>query len=247
MMAGGEKVEGWVVRLPIAAAAEACGLRLFAGVEVVEAAGILWLRGRGEDAAVRRQLLSLPALGRYVWRADGRLRPEESLLATERMPELPWAPLRSWAKIEPPVARLPASEAERTELRLVPAVSVAPSSALLMKFSDWEAWALQAPVARLERLSFAASSDLALVRGTPIPAAPGKHFVEAQGVLIPAGLACEPAVSTAVLRRLWRVGEDDVVVWDETGVRIWGRELFVPATRANVRATARAISEEARA
>ena len=244
-MADSGKIEGWVVKLAVEAAAEACGLRLFAGVEVAEAAGSLWLRGRGDDAAVRRQLLRLPAAGRYAWISDGRLRPEGSLLATERMPELAWASLRAWAKMEPPAARLPAALQERTQLRLVHAVTVAPSSALMLEFSVWHAWALQAPVARLERLVFAASANSVLVRGTPIPAAPGRHFVEDQGVLIPAGMACEPAVSAAVLRKLWSVGDGDVVVWDEAGLRVFGRELFVPATRANVRATARAIGEEA--
>lgn len=248
MNPGGEQTSGWAIKLPRAASAGVFGLRLNVGVEVGETEETIWLRGLAGDAALRRRLLMLPALGRYVWDGEEKLRPEGSRLATERMPELPWAPILAWAKIEAPVARLPASVAERAVLRLVPATETGgASNALWLEFAVWRDWALSAPVARLERLVFAASGESALVRGTPLPAAPGRHLVETDGVLIPAGLACAPAVSAGVLRRVWGVGEGDVVLWDEAGARVLGRELFVPATRANVRATVRAMAEEARA
>lgn len=242
-----ERTLGWAMRLPRAAAAEACALRLVAGIEVAETADALWLRGRGDDEGLKQRLKTLPADGRFVWRTDGRLRPEASLLATETLPELPWAPIRAWARVEPPPARLPAGLPARAGLRLAPAHSGAASNALLLDFGVWRDWALAAPVARLERLVFAVSdvvAGLVLARGRPTPAAPGRYLVETDGVLVPAGLACEPAVSATVIRRVFGAGEGDVLLWDEAGARVLGRELFVPATRAAVRESARALERE---
>ena len=241
-----DKPQGWAVSLPRAAAAEACALRLEAGVELGEAPDAVWLRGRGEDEGLQRRLKTLPAEDRFVWLADGRLRPEGSRLATAGMPELAWAPIATWARLETPPARLPAGLPVRAGLRLVPAHAGGASNALLLEFAVWRDWALAAPAVRLERLVFAASGGgKVLVRGTPPPAAPGRHLVEKDGVILPAGFGCEPAVSATAIRRVCDAGEGEVVLWDEDGIRVLGRELFVPATRATVRATARALEREA--
>ncbi len=248
-MASLDNASGWVLKLPRAAAGAVCALRLCAGVEVAETSEALWLRGPESDADLRKRLLSLPTMGRFRPTAGGKLQPEGSLLATEEMPDAAWTPIRSWATPELAPARLPADPVGRVTLRLEPAGdAVRSSNAMLLEFSRWQDWALQAPEARLERLSFAASaSGRVLVCGTPTPSAPGRYFFEADGVLLPAGMRCVPAVPAAVLRQAWRAGEGDVVLWDEAGARVLGRELFVPATRANVRATARAREEATRA
>ena len=248
-MASSDTAFGWVVKLSRASTESACALRLCAGVEVAETPAALWLRGPEADAALRKSLLSLPATGRFKPTADGKLQPEGSLLATDKMPDAVWTPIRAWARPELAPSRLPADPVGRVTPRLAPAGdAVRPSNAMILEFSDWRDWALQAPEARLERLSFAASaSGRVLVRGAPTPSAPGRYFFEEDGVLLPAGMRCVPAVPAAVLRQAWRIGEGDVILWDEAGVRVLGRELFVPATRANVRATARARDEATRA
>ena len=242
-----DKPQGWALRLPRAAAEKAVALRLEAGIEAGETPDAVWLRGKGEDESLRRRLQTLPADGRFVWLENGRLRPEGSLLATAVLPELAWAPLRAWARVEAPAARLPAGLPARAGLRLVPSHAGGRSTALLLDLAVWRDWALAAPAARLERLVFAAAGDgRVLVRGTPPPAAPGRHLVEADGVAIPAGLRCEPTVSAFVIRSVCGAGEGDTVLWDETGAQVLGRELFVPATRAAVRASARALEGEGR-
>lgn len=243
-----DTIRGWALRLPRAVAAEACALRLEAGIEVGETPDSVWLRGRGVDEALGRRLKTLPASAWYVWLENGRMRPRGSRLATESMPELAWAPLRAWARIEPPPARLAAGLSQRVQPRLVAAQTTAASNAMLLDFSTWSAWALRAPVARLERLEFATAADgKTLVLGAPAPSAPGRHCVATDGVVTPAGLTWEPLVSAEVIRRGCGAGEGDVVFWDESGARVLGRELFVPATRAAVRATRRALDAEAEA
>jgi MoxR-vWA-beta-propeller ternary system domain bpX2 len=241
-----DTIRGWALRLPRAVAAEACALRLEVGIEVGETPDSVWLRGRGENEDLARRLKTLSASAWYVWLENGRMRPRGSLLATESMPELAWAPLRAWARIEPPPARLAAGLPLRVLPQLVASQATTASNALLLDFTTWSEWALRAPGARLERLAFATAADgKTLVLGAPVPAAPGRHCVATDGVVIPAGLAWEQAVSTEVIRRVCGAGEGEYVFWDEAGARILGRELFVPATRAAVRATRLALEAEA--
>lgn len=241
------QARSWAIRLPSSAIGEACALRLAAGVEIARDGEQFWLRGPDADENLRRRLLGLPALARFEWRSDGRLRPLDSLLATARMPELTWESFKAWARPELPSARLPAPPPSRLPLQLVSATSAngAARPALLLEFAAWRDWALHAPLARLEPLSFALSGRLALVRGAPAPAAPGRHLADIEGVLIPAGLRWEPAVSVSTLRRVCGAAPGNVLWWDERGLRVLGEELFVPATRANVRASARALAEAA--
>lgn len=239
-----EANEAWVLTLPATSAATVAALRLFPGLEIAEAEDLLWLRGPRADAELRVRLLGLPAITRHRLAADGRLRPEGSRLATGKPPALSWRPLREWARVQPPPAGLPASPPSPITPHLVRATGAAPpANARLLDFDVWRDWALSAPEARLAPLVFAATAGRALVRGLPVPAAPGRYFVETDGLISPAGSHWSPALPAAVLRRAWRAGEGDVILWDESGARILGRELFVPATRANVRATERAIRE----
>lgn len=239
-----EANEAWVLTLPAASAVTVAALRLFPGLEIGVAEDLLWLRGDRADDDLRGRLLGLPATARYRQAPDRRLRPEGSRLATRKTPPLSWRPLREWARVQPPPAGLPPSAPSPVTPGLVRATGAErPANARLLDFDVWRDWALSAPEARLTPLIFAATGERALVRGLPLPAAPGRYFVETDGLIAPAGMEWRPALPAAVLRRAWRAGDGDVILWDESGARILGRELFVPATRANVRATERAIRE----
>lgn len=230
----------WALRLPARDAGALARLRLFAGVEIGETAdgAEIWLRGGGAEAGLAEALRAVPATARYTQMADGRLRPFGALLAVERLPELAWQPLRAWLRVAPPVARLPAGVPPPVRLVLTASHDARAANAALVPLGAWLDWMLAAPALRIARLRFAASADgRALVLGAPLPALPCRACVEEAGVVVPAGLAWQPAVSAGVVRRTLRVPDGAVVLWDETGMRVLAAELFVPASRGAARAT----------
>lgn len=241
MSSSGEIATGaWALRLPLASALTAASLRLVSGIEAAEdlATGDLWLRGRHADEDVARGLRGLPATERYTWLPDDGLRPIQALLVVRRLPTLTWQPLRTWAACAAPPAALPARRPPAATLRLAPAHLARAANAALVARDALLDWMLSAPALRLARLTFAVRTDgAALVLGAPLPPLPGRPCVEDAGVVVPAGLAFSPAVSSNVVRQVIRAPHDAIVLWDENGPQILGRELFVPASRGAARAT----------
>jgi hypothetical protein len=231
-------VEAWVLRLPRANADALAPLRLHAGLELGEDGDALWLRGKRADDALRLALRGLPALERFDWLPDQRLRPAGDWLAARTMPDLRWTPLAEWLRPALPSARFPADAPPPVLLELVASTRERAANALLLPLDRWLEWALTAPELRLAQLRFAASADgRCLVLGAPLPPLPGRACVEDHGIVVPAGLAWRPAVPASLVRKVVGAPDDALVWWDETGARVLGAELFVSASRAAVRAT----------
>lgn len=235
---------GWAIRLPRAFAAEVYALRLFPGVELAEDGDWVWLRGPDVSDALELRLKTLRAATRYVCLPDGRLREQNSRLATASLPALAWNPLRIRAEVTLPAVHLPAGLPSRAQLRLVAAQQPGVSNAISLSFDAWWEWAMEAPLVRLSPLVYATRPDgQTLVLGRPLPSAQGRHLVERDGVILPAGYACSPGVTTPVIRRVFGAAEHELVYWDEAGARLMNRDLFVPANRASLRATREALRE----
>lgn len=237
-------VEAWALRLPRAHADALAPLRLHAGIELGEDGGALWLRGKRADDALRATLRGLPALARYDWLPDQRLRPTGAWLAAETLPNLRWQPLAEWLRAALPTARLPADAPPPVLLELVASSRERAANALELPLGAWLDWALTAPALRLAPLRFAASADgRCLVLGTPLPPLPGRACVEEHGVVVPAGCAWRPAIPSSLVRQVVGAGAGAIVWWDEAGARVLGAELFVAAHRAAIRATREALAE----
>jgi hypothetical protein len=240
---------GWAIVLAASEASAVHALRLLPGLEVNEATDRVWLRGPREPAVPEALLASLPALVRYDWMPADRLRRRSERLIVETLPAGPWQPLRSYADPAAPTLGWPAAHGRRESLSLVAATEhpSAPSNALLLTLDTWADWALTAPAARLAPLRFAVATDgHVLVLGTPVPAAPGRHATEREGVVIPAGMAWWPKISTAAVRRVCGAAPGEILLWETTGYHRLSEELFVSASRAAVRATLRQREEIAR-
>ncbi|HLP07888.1 MAG TPA: hypothetical protein VK178_06960 [Opitutaceae bacterium] len=234
-------VDSWALRLPRANASALIGLRLTAGIELGEDGASLWLRGQRADDTLRAALRALPAVARFDWLPDNRLRPAGAWLGAERMPELRWIPLREWLRPVFPSSRPPADAPPPVLLELVPTTRERPANARLLALDGWLDWARTAPLLRLERLRFAASPDgRCLVLGAPPPPLPGRACVECAGVVTPAGLTWQPSAPVELIRRVAGAPERAILWWDETGARVLDADLFVPASRAAIAATAAA-------
>lgn len=234
---------GWAIRLPLSAAAEIQALRLLPGIEVGEDGDSVWLRGEAASDDLEARLKTLSAAARYVCLPEGRLRERTSRLATATLPALTWKPLRVWAEVMLPPSQLPAGLPCRLQLRLVAACEAGVSNALSLTFDAWWSWVVEAPLVRLAPLVYATRPDgMTLVLGLPLPSAQGRHLVARGGVILPAGYACSPDVTMPVIRRVFGAAEHELVYWDEAGARLLNRDLFVPASRASVRATRLALN-----
>lgn len=238
-------VEAWALRLPRVNAAALMPLRLAPGIELGEDGESLWLRSRRGDDTLRAALRALPAVARFDWLPENRLRPAGAWLGAERLPELQWYPLREWLRLAFPPARLPADTPPPVLLELVASSCERTANARLLLLDAWLEWARSAPTLRLGKLRFAASSEgHCLVLGSPLPPLPGRACVEEHGVVVPAGLAWRPAVPASLVRRVVGAPEGALVWWDEAGARVLGSELFVAATRTAIAATRAARDAE---
>jgi hypothetical protein len=234
----------WTIRLAPEDAGSLATIRLHPGVEVALAPDALWVRGRGtEDARLDQALRSLPAVERYEWLGGDQLRPLESRIPSDTLPALRWEPLAQWFGVELPSCGLSAEPPRPTSLRLVRSTNEADPNVLLTTFREWSRFALQAAEIRLQRLRFAVSNEAtAVIWGRPLPPTTGGRFVEQSGIAVPAGFTWRPAVTAAILRQVFRVAEQALVLWHLDGsVTNIHPEQFVAAGRGAVRETAKGL------
>jgi len=219
-------------------------LRLVPSIEVAETTADVWVRGTAGDEKLSRALRSLPALARFEWLPNGRLRSVESRIPSQSLPALQWAAIAQWLLVHLPSPGLPGHSLDRVGLSLVRSVEEKSASVLRTDFETWHYFVLQAPEIRLRSLRFALSDNRQVVIwGTPLPPISGRRFVEQEGIAVPAGFSWQPAVSPKVLRQVFQAGEDSLVIWDETNSCLHLHpEQFVPASRSGARATLDALS-----
>ena len=229
----------WAIRLAREDAATLGILRLSPGVEIAEEGPMLWLRGRRGDDLLHSVLLSLPAIQRFVWLEDDQLRPLEGRIPSRKLPPGDWLPLDRWMTVTLPPAGFVSGSPGAIALRLVRGGTEETPSLLLTTLELWADYASNAPEIRLKSLQFAADArGRALIRGRPLPPVEGCQWVERSGIAIPAGFQWTPAVSVEVLVRRLSVLSRTIALWHEDGtVERIHSEQFVPATRANIRAT----------
>jgi MoxR-vWA-beta-propeller ternary system protein len=239
-----DSTHAWAIRLHRADAAALAPLRLCPGVEVAEGSSDVWLRGRATEDWVHRALRRMPAVTRFEWLAQDRLRPIESRIPADAFPPLSWQPLDRWLQATLPLAALPAWEPRPVPLRLVRSEAEVPADLLVTGLGEWTSFALSCPEVRLRALQFAVTTDQrALVRGRPLPPLPGRRFVAHGPVAVPAGYSWRPAVSVAVVIRRLGLPADALALWHEDGAftRLHAEQL-VAATRSAVRATLQALT-----
>ena len=220
-------------------------LRLIDGAEICEQEGHLWVRGPTLDEALARLLRKHPHARRYWVLPDHQLLGPDKLVPHGYLPPGPWHPLRHWLTVTLPAAHFAGVLASRVQVRLVRTNVVRPSNVIVTNVRDWSVYGADAPQVRLDRWHFAAAGDgRVVVRGVPLPPLPGEHFVEERGIGIPAGWKCCPDVPTEVLRAVFQVDNQDLVLLcpDNTHERIRG-SCFVRASRSAIRQTAREYAD----
>jgi len=207
---------------------------------VLETAESLWLRGRELGDGLDRQLRAVPDAEPYWIQPDGRLVRWDATLPSAALPEGDWTPLAEWLTVSLPPAASAGYGCPAVEFTLIRTEAVSDCRLLETSWEDWAAFALSAPLIRLNPLSFAVSDTLrVLVRGTPLPPIPGERFVEAEGIAWPAGHGLVPAVESRTLRRILQLRSDELGLIRQSGeVDVIEESCFVHASRSAVRQTA---------
>lgn len=234
----------WAFHLPADRSQAAAALRLWRGIRVLQTDGAFWLSGDQLTDDLELELRKLPGGVRYELHDDESLIPAGKLVPTGMLPEGNWQAIAEFFVLRVQSSALAADPGAPTDLRLVRSLNELPASILLTTFSTWADYARRAPLARLSPLTFAASfHGHSIVRGSPLPAIPGHRFVETSGVAMPCGFELSPTVDSASLRKLVMCEAEDLIFFYEDGSwEVIAEGEFVPATRANVRATGAEVS-----
>ncbi len=235
-------IHRWAVRLDAARGAAVAELRMEPGIESLECADCLWLRGTASDERLDLLLRRLPGATRFDVLPDGQLLPSGKRLPSGRLPEGAWVALKSWAQVALPVAKLAARSLRRIPFRLERVATHEEASLILTREADWVRYGSSAPQVRLERLTFAASSDgRILVRGRPLPPVAGERFYEEACVAVPCGWSWPMWLDAQVIRDALDVEAEELVLFSSAGT--WesiAGDLFVRATRSAIRLSATA-------
>jgi hypothetical protein len=243
-MAAAQIERSWVFRFAATDAGALAPLRVVPQLEAASSPQTVWLRGPPADGSLAAALFSLPATARYERLPDDRLRPWNSRIPSERMPDLTWVPLAQWCQVSWPARRPAGQPPHPVRLHLVPSADEKPADLLLTELDTWTQFATKAAQVRLGPLKFAASGDRrVLVRGTPLPPLPGQRWVLYRSLAVPAGFSWEPAVPVEVVEHLFGASPEGLILWPIDGaVGFLHSDQFVPASRAAARATQAAVS-----
>jgi hypothetical protein len=236
-------MNAWAASLPRSQLDALIELREEADIRIAEHGGRVWLRGPDWNATVDRLLRGIPDARRFRLFDDGRLVPANSTLATDRLPELEWSPLRSALSLRLDLAeRRPLGNAtiERVELRLVrersevggvggvggrsdvvgvggvggPDALIASANLVLTTVADWCAFVEASPRAMWEGAAFAAdASGRCVVLAARGVGVRGERWRERDGIAAPMGWRWEPAVAAGLLRRCLFLADGDVALW----------------------------------
>ena len=226
-------------------------LRLVPGVEILERDDSVWLRGTKLETADQSKIVALPGR-RFVVLADGQLRAVDQRVPCGYLPEGDWQPVSDWLNVELPTPAW-SGKCSAVALQLVRSAEEKPAEFLLTDIRELRRFADRSAMIRLQSLQFALADDgRVLLRGVPLPVLPGRFFVMENNVAVPAGWSWQPAVSAAVVRRVFQLRDDnDLVVWEphpSGQSSSWSRipaGAFVRVTRSAVRSSAEPFLQEA--
>ena len=230
------------VRLPRQKHSQLGPLRILAGLEVHEAGEGLWLRAIDPSEELKSALNGLPSGTAYHVSEDGQLCRLGSLVPHGYLPGGPWEPLSRWLAVELPRPALPGQISPRIPLELVRDSQFREANVLLTTIEHWLDYGSTAPQVRLDRWRFAVSTEReVLIRGVPLPALPGKHFVEENKIAVPCGWHWSPPIDGDVLAQFLSQPERCFLLWREDGrIERISEDQFVRATRSAIRRSAEA-------
>ena len=232
-------MSAWAASLPTGQRSALAHLRLVPNIQFAEVSGTCWLRGETLDDQLEQELKKVPGIERFELLSTDRLRPVGSRIPSHRLPPATWRPIKEALPLTLPIAALPGKTSQRIPIVLVRTSEELPAAAIRITLNQWVEYASAAPLVRLETLRFAASENRdVLVLGTPLPALMGRRYSVNAGILVPCGFTWSPPADPRVLRQLFNLRAEDLVVLGEDNThQVVPNEQFFPATRSAARQT----------
>lgn len=221
-------------------------LRVVSGIELLVDADRVWVRGSSWNEDLER-LLKLISTGDKFWiDAAGLMTRWNETVPCDRLLDGNWRRIDEALSPELPVAGFATRHELSVAWRLLRDDEPHEASVLKTDWSTWRDYALNAPLVRLNRLTYAASSDgRALIRGVPLPPLPGQYYCEQHGIAVPAGWRLAPKVGSRTLRDIWKLNDDDFVLCEANGsYALIPDDQFVAATRSSIRLTDAAMTSQ---
>jgi hypothetical protein len=174
---------------------------------------------------------------RFEWLSDGQLVPDGARVPLGILPDGNWVALSQWLCVDLAPASFAGAVTDQVALSMVRSDRVHQANVMLASKYDLLQYVETAPSIRLKHLTFAMSNDnQVIVCGDPLPSIPGTRYAESEGVAVECGWTWAPAVDVQVLRELYRLQENDLLLlhsdasWDRIG-----SDEFVNANRSAVR------------
>jgi hypothetical protein len=207
------------------------------GWEVCSVGDRVWVRALRPEADAWQ---GLPFLGRFDSDAQGRLVPVGGTVPVARAPSGPWYVVADWLPLQRSVALL--GGVKPLPLGMKPERLGLPEeepSVLLVSLAVWSEWALSAAELRLSPLRFAVASDRRVcVLGRPLPSLQGEAWVLRGSIATPAGYSLPSHCVPEWIEQTLQVPSGGLALWHVDGTaEVLPASAFVPATRANVRAS----------
>ncbi len=244
-MATNDERWAWYARAESAERGALGVLRVRADVEWLLDGDWIWLRGSGPAEEVAADLgrggatLFCPSTGNGLVRAH----PPGQRVPTAIVPEGPWSPANELVAARASAPMLSGGRPHGVPLGLARGGAPREAAAIRAPLGVFAEWALSAPAARLEPLTFFVDgSRQAFVIGRPLPPIAGTLYWSEAGLFVPVGMRfepnVEPATARAVLGRLAPGGAaDDHFVMETSGATRLPVGVGLPVRRASLRAT----------
>ncbi|MGC4014500.1 MAG: hypothetical protein QM755_08305 [Luteolibacter sp.] len=196
----------------------------------------LWLRMKADDEVV---FMTLPLVGRWLEGGDGLMTRMGKRVPEQVAPSGGWTSLATLLPIGPPHRGAVGMPPMPVSWTLEPDDADQPTTALMCRWPDFMAWALEAFAPRLECLMFArCDDDRVFVTGHPLPPVRGQGYHPAGQLWLPGGYQLPAHLWPELLEERLRLGASRfALLYPDGSHEEMAEENFVRATRAAVRLT----------
>lgn len=221
-------------------------VRCFPGLEAVVQEGQIWLRLPQLEQGIPLDIQRLPIEQTFVLDPSNLLFPKGKQTPIAKIGKLDWVPLIDFIPVSLPVSSIPGYAKESYLPQLIRSQEEQTLSGLRTSWASFYTYAIHAPQARLEVLSFAASDNgEVLLLGHPLPPIPGNAYWQQHDLLIPAGYHFDlPWIAPLLNKSLNRAGMH-FILFDQKGQ--WSKvpkKAVLQVSRAAVRTTQKMSYEQ---
>lgn len=226
----------YLVQVPRSGIDGLARLRAVNDLFVFDTDEFLWVKSTDENKA---KVLLMSLQGRH-FRIDeqNKLYAGNDLLASGRLPNPRWIPIREWLSFSPPPSKWPGHHKEDARLTLAVSDNVRECFGMLTTIEALSAFAESTLELRFQHLKFAMKTDKKIfIRGTPLPPIPGRRFQIIDDIAVPAGLCWTPAVDASTVRQAFGSPEGTILWQESFHWELIPNDDFTAVTRSAVRAS----------